>query len=91
MPGRHSLKTRRVERAAHRRATELVDAHTGQAHLLTEDAVAAGQLPKGRYIAICGQEVLPVALPEPESGYYPSCFARSQTALSIPAQRSRAS
>ena len=47
MAGRHSLRVKRAERAAHRRATELVDAHTLTAHLLTDAAVAAGQLPKG--------------------------------------------
>lgn len=91
MPGRHSLRARRAERAAYRRATELVDAQTGQAHALTGSAVAAGRLPRGRYVALCGQEVLPVSLTEPVCSYCPSCFARSQTALSIPTQRSRSS
>lgn len=90
MTGRHSLRSRRAERTR-RRAVELVDAQTGQAHFMTDSAVAAGQRAKGRYVAICGEEVLPVSLTEPTCGYCPSCFARSQTALSIPAQRSRTS
>lgn len=47
MAGRHSLKARRAERAKRHRATELVDAQTGQKHLLTGSAVVAGRLPKG--------------------------------------------
>lgn len=85
MPGRHRLrgwiKSRQTDRTTHRRATELVDAHTLTAHLLTDAAVAAGQLPKGRYVAICGQEVLPVRLTEPACGYCLFC-------ISVPAQRS---
>ena len=44
MPGRHSLRARRAERGMPRRAVELVDAHTFTANLLTDAAVAAGQL-----------------------------------------------
>jgi hypothetical protein len=77
MPAKHSLKTRRAER---RRAVEVVDAHTFTAHFLTTDALAAGRHPKGRYIALCGREVLPAGLTEPGHGRCSSCVA-------IPAQR----
>lgn len=50
MPGRHTFKARRAERAAHRRAAEVVDAHTLAAHLLTPDALIAGQHAAGRYM-----------------------------------------
>lgn len=80
MPGRHSLKTRRAERTARRRTVEVVDVRTFTAHVLTQDALAAGRLPKGRYIALCGREVLPAGLTEPGNGRCSSCVA-------IPAQR----
>ena len=83
MPGRHRLKGRRAEQA-HRRAVEVVDAHTLHVHLLTNDALAAGRHPEGRYIALCGQEVLPASLTDPGHNRCPSC-------VSIPAQRSRMS
>lgn len=86
MAGRHRLKGRRTP-AAHtsrRRAIEVVDARTLTAYFLTDDALATGRLPKGRYIARCGEDVLPACLTEPGSSRCPSC-------VSIPSQRSGSS
>ncbi|MGH4000579.1 MAG: hypothetical protein ACRDTJ_24305 [Pseudonocardiaceae bacterium] len=55
--GRALLPARRIQRA-----TELVDARSQRAHLLTADAVAAGRRPQGSYVALCGQRVLPASL-----------------------------
>ncbi len=59
-----------------RRTVELVDARTRLAHLLTPDPLAAGRLPHGRYLALCGADVLPAAMVDPGCGHYcPSCVA----------------
>jgi hypothetical protein len=84
MTGKHSLKGRRVQRTSRRRAVEVVDARTLTAHFLTMDALDAGRRPKGRYIALCGQDVLPASLTEPGSRRCPSC-------VSIPSQKSKKS
>ena len=84
MPGKHRLKGRRAEHTARHRAVELVDARTLTAHLLTDTAIAAGRLAKGRYIALCGQDVLPASLVEPGRRHFLSC-------VSIPTQRARMS
>ena len=84
MAGKHRLKGRHVQHTTRHRATEVVDARTLTAHFLTDDAFAAGSRPKGRYIALCGQEVLPASLVEPGRGRCPSCVL-------IPTQRSRSS
>jgi hypothetical protein len=82
MAGRHRLKGRRVQQTSRRRAIEVVDARTLTAHFLTDDAFAAGGLPQGRYIALCGQDVLPACLVEPGRTRCPTC-------VSIPRQRLR--
>ncbi|MGH3889344.1 MAG: hypothetical protein ACRDSZ_22760 [Pseudonocardiaceae bacterium] len=84
MTGKHSLKGRRVQRTSRHRAVEVVDVRTLTAHFLTMDALAAGRLPKGRYVALCGQDVLPASLTEPGSRRCSSC-------VSIPTQRSKTS
>jgi hypothetical protein len=84
MTGKHRLKSRRTEHTARHRAIELVDARTLTAHLLTDAAIAAGRLAKGRYVAICGQDVLSASLAESGRGRCSSC-------VSVPAQRSRPS
>lgn len=84
MAGRHRLTGRRVQHAAPHRAIEVVDARTRTTHALTDEALAAGRLPQGRYIALCGQDVLPAGLTEPGSSRCPSCAW-------IPRQRSRSS
>lgn len=55
---------------AHRRARGRPKRH---GHFLTHDALAAGRRAKGRYIALCGVEVLPAALVDPERGVCTSC------------------
>jgi hypothetical protein len=82
MPVKHRLKRRRAEHTARHRTIKVIDAHTLTTHVLINDAFAAGRLLKGRYIALCGQDVLPASLVEPGRGRCSSC-------VSIPAQRSR--
>jgi hypothetical protein len=86
MAGRHWLKNRRVQiqRPSRHRAIEVVDARTLTTHCLSMDALAAGRLPKGRYIARCGQDVLPASLAEPGRNNCLSC-------IPIPSQRLRLS
>ncbi len=78
--GRHS-KQPQGRHPLVRRTVEIVDARTGTAHRLTPDAAMDG-LPRGRYSALCGQEVLPAALVAREARYCRLCAP-------IPAQRSR--
>jgi hypothetical protein len=59
-----------------------VDLRTDVRHLLTPDAVAAGRVKGGRYIALCGAQVVP-AMTESREDCQPC-----QAAV-IPAQRSR--
>lgn len=53
----HRLTSRRT-RAPLRRTVDILDLHTGTLHLLTPDAVAAGTSRAGRYVALCGADVL---------------------------------
>jgi hypothetical protein len=84
MTGRHRLRDRRVQRTTRHRAIEVVDVRTLTAHFLTMDALAAGRLPTGRYIALCGHDVLPASLTEAGRSRCPSCVL-------IPSQKSRLS
>jgi hypothetical protein len=84
MIGRHRLRDRRVQRTTRHRAIEVVDARTLTAHFLTMDALAAGRLPTGRYIALCGHDVLPASLTEAGWSRWPS-------GVLIPSQKSRLS
>ncbi len=59
-----------------------VDLRTGITHLLTPDAVAAGRVRGGRYIAVCGAQVVPAMTESREDCQL--CHAAV-----IPAQRSR--
>jgi hypothetical protein len=61
---------------------EMVDARTRTAHLLTDEALAAGRRGEGRYTALCGVEVLPASLTVAERGHCTSC-------VPIPAPRPR--
>ncbi|MGH3511375.1 MAG: hypothetical protein ACRDRB_03765 [Pseudonocardiaceae bacterium] len=74
--GRHRRQQRRHTPA--RRTVEMVDI-SGTAYRLTIDAAAAG-LPRGRYSALCGKDVVPAALVAREARFCRLC---------IPAQRSR--
>jgi hypothetical protein len=72
--GRHVPQRRTVA------TIQLVDT-TGTAHLVALDAATDG-LSRGRYITICGGDVLPAALVAREARYCRLCAP-------IPAQRSR--
>lgn len=50
----------------------MTEVHTRSVHLMTDDAAVAGRR-VGRYVAICGAEVLAASLATPESGYCRSC------------------
>jgi hypothetical protein len=63
---------------------EWVDLHTGITHLLTTEAAKAHRDSDGRYVAVCGAEVIPSDSTEPIGGCQP-CHS------SMPTQRSRAS
>ena len=84
MTGKHRLRNRRVQtqHITRHRAVEVVDARTLTTHFLTMDALATGRLPKGRYITLCGQDVLPASLVEPGRNRCLSCAP-------IPIQRLR--
>jgi hypothetical protein len=73
MVGKHRLRNRQVQRTSRPRVVEVVDARTLTAHFLTLDAMAAGRLPQGRYIAVCDQDVLPASLVESGRTRCPSC------------------
>jgi ribosomal protein L20A (L18A) len=74
MAGRHRLKRSQVRHSAPPQwAVEVVDARTLMGHLLTLDALAAGRLAAGRYIALCREDVLPARLTEPGMGRCPFC------------------
>jgi hypothetical protein len=66
--GKHS-KPRRHQVMPPRGMVEIADIRTGQRHLLTPDAAAAGQQTTDRrYHALCGTEILPAALVDPGTG-----------------------
>ena len=50
----------------------MTDARTGGGHLMIEKAAIVGRL-VGRYLTVCGVEVLAASLTTPESGYCRSC------------------
>ncbi|MGH3899319.1 MAG: hypothetical protein ACRDTA_13975 [Pseudonocardiaceae bacterium] len=85
-------KHRRPRGAGHelvdpRRLFRWVDVRTNTTHLLTPDAAAAGRLRAGRYVALCGADVLPASLTEP--GRCGVCQPCTAAVVLIPAQRSR--
>ncbi len=82
--GRHGKVRHRNQQAAPTGMVEMVDIRTGDNHLLTPDAAAAGRAAPHRYLALCGADVLPAALVDPGTGYCGPC--RSST---IPAPRAR--
>jgi hypothetical protein len=64
-----------------RRGVEIVDIRTLVAHVLSDAAAVARRRGGGRYVALCGAEVIPASLAAaPEGGYCGSCTA-------IPSQR----
>jgi hypothetical protein len=76
---KHRLGKRRQDERLHR-TIEMVDT-AGTAHFLTIDAAADGRL-RGRYTALCGEDVLPAALVAREARYCRLCAP-------IPTQKSR--
>ncbi|MGH3902558.1 MAG: hypothetical protein ACRDTA_30730 [Pseudonocardiaceae bacterium] len=65
-PSRWERLTRRRPRLALRSPApiELLDLRTGLTHLLTPAAAAAGRVRAGRYLALCGAQVIPAATTE---------------------------
>ncbi|MGH3769094.1 MAG: hypothetical protein ACRDTX_28745 [Pseudonocardiaceae bacterium] len=53
---------------------QMVDARTGVEHQLTPDALAVGRKPTGRYIALCGDDVIPAALIASPDRLCPACI-----------------
>jgi hypothetical protein len=49
------------------------DGPTGIAYRVTEEAFAAGRRAGGRYVALCGAQVLPVSLSAPARYHCPAC------------------
>lgn len=76
--GRHRLATKRPRIPRHRRPLniDMVEVESLLAHRLTPDAAAVGRGPGGRYLAVCGAEVIPAALEEPGRGYCQRCRLR---------------
>jgi hypothetical protein len=73
--GRHRRGSDVLRTSRHRRYVPLVDARTLTEHLLTDDAVAAGRLPAGRYVALCGLVILPASLTVGERDRCRECMA----------------
>ena len=53
----HRLTSRRT-RADLRHTVDMMDLRTGTIHLLTSAAVAAGTSRTGRYVALCGADII---------------------------------
>ncbi len=79
--GRHTLRRARLT-VRRRPLIAWVDLRTSLTHLLTPDAAAAGRRGGGRYIAVCGAEVIPASMTEPGRGDCEPCRTSS-----IPTQR----
>jgi hypothetical protein len=68
--GKHSKVRHRSRQVARRGVIEMVDARTGENHLLTVDAAAAGRRAPHRYRALYGTDIIPAALVDPGTGRY---------------------
>lgn len=55
------------------RPIPVTDARDGTAPLVADDAVAAGRRAGGRYVAVCGVEILAASLATPERTHCRSC------------------
>lgn len=49
------------------------DGPTGIEHRVTDDAFAVGRRAGGRYIALCGAQVVPASLTAPARSHCPTC------------------
>ena len=79
MTGKHKATAARLALRIRRpRFVEMVDARTGIAHWLTSDALAAGRRSGGRYIALCGADVLPHSLTAPPLDFCRACSIPDQ-------------
>lgn len=58
--------------AAQRGMLSVVDARTGEAHQVTADSLDSGRV-TGRYVAVCGAEVLTAILTAPLTRYCHFC------------------
>lgn len=84
---KHRLLRRRHRLTPRRRClVDMVDIRSLVMHLVTPDAAAAGLRGKGRYIALCGADVIPASLTEPGRFRCEPCLWQS---VSVPSQRSR--
>ncbi len=78
--GRHRSTAARPAWAVRRtRLVEMVDARTDEAHWLTSDALDAGRRGGGRYIALCGADVLAHSLAAPPLDFCRACSSPAQT------------
>lgn len=81
--GKHT-RPRGRPRLAQPRLFAWVDLRTSVMHYLTPDAAAAGRGGGGRYVALCGWDLIPASMAEPGRG---TC--QEYTATVIPNQRTR--
>lgn len=80
--GKHSKqRLHRQQIMPLRGMVEMVDIRTGQRHLLTPDAAAAGRRTTGRYYGLCGTDILPAALVDPGTDY---CWLCRSTTIPAP-------
>ncbi len=80
MTGKHQATAARPALRIRRpRLVEMVDARTGEAHWLTQDALDAGRCGGGRYIAVCGADVLAHSLAAPPLDFCRACAIPDQT------------
>lgn len=77
--GRHSKVRHRTRQMVPKGMVEMVDIRTGDHHLLTLEAAAAGQQTPNRYLAVCGAEIIPAALVDPGRGYCWPCRSTAPT------------
>lgn len=85
MMAKHRRLDRRRPTLRRRCFIDMVDVRSLLTHLMTPDAAAAGF--RGRYVALCGADVIPASLTEPGRGRCKPCVRMS---VSIPNQRSEA-
>ncbi len=85
---RHRLLRRRHQLTPRRHCLlDMVDIRSLVVHRVTPDAAAAGFRGTGRYIALCGAEVIPACMTEPGRFRCEPCLSQS---ASVPSQRSPA-
>lgn len=78
MRGKHRQRRGRPQLGLRPRVFAWVDLRTSVTHYLTPEAAAAGRRGGGRYIALCGAEVLTAGMTDPGRGTCPSCSSTTQ-------------